>query len=422
MTEAHHDSRTARHLPTFLLLGLAIVGTGPAARADRITVRGGGHLKGKLIPDKAHPGQFLYIGEVGKTPMPFKKDQILQVIPEKSALDDYVVRLAQDRSTAEAEFELGAWCEQAKLADLAQVHYDRAVKLDSTFGPAHQKLGHVLMGGRWLDGDELKESQGLVKFKGRWVRPEEKERRESLAASVAEGNTWVKRVRMLRDAFVAGPAQRSQEAEKRLLAIDQPVAIGPVMKVLGDDPIPALRSLGSRILGGISGPEASLALVNHLLIEEDQDVRQATMNELTRREASEVVPLLAKGLRSTLPQVVNRAAWGLGNLNALAMVPQLIPALITYQSQVVMVEDAGVGRRRLRQLQQPVDPDPDRAGRGSGVGRLRRHLDPLGTGPWLVDRRGRRIVGAGPPGSPDRESQRRGSQFPGQADRGRLRL
>ncbi len=42
------------------------------------------------------------------------------------------------------------------------------------------------------------------------------------------------------------------------------------------------------------------------------------MNELARRDSSEVVPLLTRALRSTHHQVVNRAAWGLGNLNAVA--------------------------------------------------------------------------------------------------------
>jgi hypothetical protein len=190
MTEAHRDAWTARHMLAFLIAGLAIVVIGSPARGDKITIRGGGQIKGKLIPDKAHPGQFLYIGEVGKTPMSFTKDQIVQVTPEKSVLDEYVVRLAKERPTTAAEFELGLWCEENKLLDLAQVHYDLTLKRDSNFGAAHKKLGHVMMGGRWLNADEVKEAQGMVKYKGRWITPEEKERREHFLgqeAPAAEG-------------------------------------------------------------------------------------------------------------------------------------------------------------------------------------------------------------------------------------------
>jgi hypothetical protein len=338
MTEAHRDAWTTRPMVVFLLAGLAIGANGSPARGDKITIRGGGQIKGKLLPDKAHPGQWLYIGEVGKTPMVFTKDQIVQVTPEKSALDEYVVRMAKERPTAEAEFELGVWCEQNKLADLAQLHYDLTVKRDSTFEAAHKKLGHVLLGGRWLNAEEVKEAQGMVKYKGRWMTPEEKERREQMAAAAAEGNSWVKKIKLLRDSYLAGPAERSREAERRLLAIDEPAAIAPVLKVLGDDPISGLRVLGSRVLAVIPGPEASSALVGRLLGEDDQVVRQETMNELSRRDSSEVVPLLTKSLRSTAHQIVNRAAWALGNLNAVIAVPKLIPVLITYEYEVVIVD------------------------------------------------------------------------------------
>ena len=171
------------------------------------------------------------------------------------------------------------------------------------------------------------------------MTPEEKERREQIATTASESNSWVKKLRLLRDAYLSGPVERSRDAERRLMAIDEPVAIGPVLKVLGDDPIPGLRALASKVIGVIPGPEASTALVGRLLGEDDHDVRQETMEVLARREASEVIPLLVRGLRSSLHQVVNRAAWGLGNLNAVAAVPRLIPVLITYEQEVMMVNN-----------------------------------------------------------------------------------
>jgi HEAT repeats len=332
----------ARPLIVFgaVLLGWLLVVPGES-RADRITLRGGGQVRGKLIADKARPDVLLFIGEVGKTPMVFKKDQVVQVVAEKSPLDEYVVLRAQERSTAQAEHELGLWCEEHGLADLAQVHYESAVKRDSTFGPSHQKLGHVQRDGRWLNADELKEAQGLVKYKGHWITPEEKERKEALVATAAEGASWAKRIKLLRDSYLAGPDERSREAERRLLAIEEPVAVSPVLRVLGEDPIPALRGLAARILGGIPGSSASTGLVGRLMAEADQGVREVTMTEVARRDQAEVVPILIRALRSASPDVVNRAAWCLGNLNAVMTVPKLVPALITIENRVVMTTDAG---------------------------------------------------------------------------------
>ncbi len=99
MADAHRHARPTLVIGMILLMAWLSIGPGREARADRITIRGGGQIKGKLVSDPAHPGQWLYFGEVGKTPMVFKKDQIVQVLPEKSALDDYVLLREQARST-----------------------------------------------------------------------------------------------------------------------------------------------------------------------------------------------------------------------------------------------------------------------------------------------------------------------------------
>jgi hypothetical protein len=80
--------------------------------------------------------------------------------------------------------------------------------------------------------------------------------------------------------------------------------------------------------------------VGRFLEEEDEAVRQSTMDELARRDQSEIVPLLSRSLRSKYHQIVNRSAWGLGNLNALATVPKLVPALITIEHEIIWVDSA----------------------------------------------------------------------------------
>ena len=292
------------------------------ARADRILLRGGGQVRGKLVADKAHPGRLVFLGEVGRTPLTFTKEQIVQVTPEKGPLDEYVALRERERPDAEAEYGLGTWCEEHKLADLALVHFEAATKLDA---------------------DEVRAAQGMVKYKGRWVVLEEKERKEAEAAVAAEGANWNARLKRLRDGYLAGPESRSRDAERRLLEIREPVAVAPVLRVLGDHPVPAIRILAARVLGAIPGPAAASGLVGRFLAEFDDAVREATVTELTRRDPDEVVPPLARALRSAHAEVINRAAWGLSRLNAVATVPRLVPALITVEYQVVMAPSGGGG-------------------------------------------------------------------------------
>ena len=88
------------------------------------------------------------------------------MIPKASPLDDYVVKRDKVAATAQAQYDLGAWCDQNKLSDLARVHYEAAVNLDKSFGPAQVKLGHVYHDGAWLTRDELNARPGSGQVQG----------------------------------------------------------------------------------------------------------------------------------------------------------------------------------------------------------------------------------------------------------------
>jgi hypothetical protein len=315
-------------------LVVAVAGPG-AGRADQITFRGGGQIRGKVVADPQHPDRVKVLTETGKTPLSFQKGQIVRVQAEPSALDEYVVQRDSAASTAEAQYELGLWCEQHKLKDLAELHFEAALRKDKTYEPAHQKLGHVWLGNRWIWGDELREAQGLVRYKGQWISKEEKDQREAAAASNAEQTGWIRRLKLIRQALLYGPEERRRDAQQQLVEIRDPVAVSPLLQVFGGEAA-ALRMLLDHALERIDGPEAAAGLVRHILRETDSDVRQVALEALKARADSNIVPNLVKGLGSTDPAIVNRAAWTLSNLDAVTTVPKLIPALITVQYQIVM--------------------------------------------------------------------------------------
>jgi hypothetical protein len=308
---------------------------GGESRADRITLRGGGQIRGKVLPDPQRPDRVKVLTESGKTPLGFQKAQILQVTAEPSVLDEYLVRRDKLESSAQANYALGLWCEEQKLKDLAELHFEAAVTHDKMYEPAHQKLGHVLVGDHWIWGDELREAQGLVRYKGQWISKQEKEQRAAAAASSAEQAGWVRRLKLLRQAFVSGSDDRHRDAEQQLMEIRDPIAVTPLLQVFGGDD-PVLRTLLDHVLEVIPGPEAAGALVKHLLFETEFDVRHVTMAALAKRKEPVVIPGLVQALGSKDPAVVNRAAWGLGQLGALTTVPKLIPALVTIQQRFVM--------------------------------------------------------------------------------------
>ena len=118
----------------------------------------------------------------------------------------------------------------------------------------------------------------------------------------------------------------------------------PLLRVFGNDE-PEQRILLAHVLSKIPGKEATAALVKQILAEPTDQVRPVIFDKLKDRDDPAVVTQLVRALASSDIQVINRAAWTLGNLGAVEVVPRLIPALLSYEQRVVMppVERHGDG-------------------------------------------------------------------------------
>jgi hypothetical protein len=310
------------------------------ARSDVIVLRGGGEIQGKVITDPKQPETVQVLMIRGKHPLVLKKQQIVKVVPKAGPLDEYLARRQKLGPTAQAQYELGEWCTQNRLPDLATIHYEATIAVDENHELAHKKLGHVNYAGRWLSPDELREVQGLVKYKGQWITQEERERRERSARTAASQASWVRRIKLLRQAIVQGSEDRRREAEVQLMQIEDKAAVVPLMKVLGEDEAP-MRLLLAHVLGAIKGKEAAQGLAEMLLAETQDNVRLAFLDRLKDRDDPGVIPYLVKALRSENLKVVNRAAWALGNLGAVNTVPTLVGSLLGTEDHVVMDPPAG---------------------------------------------------------------------------------
>jgi hypothetical protein len=314
--------------------GLVGMATAPT-RADVIELRGGGQIQGKVVPDAKNKDRVQVLLLQGRRPLSFQKAQILRVVPKASPLDDYVVKRQKAAGTAEAQYDLGYWCDQNRLTDLAKVHYEQALSHDPDFELAHKKLGHTKVEGSWLTRDDLTAAQGLVKYKGRWVTADEKTKRQDSEKLTAAQGSWLRRLRILRQALINGGADRRREAEAQLMAIRDPDAVGPLVRTFGQDEAPR-RIVLALVLSAIAGPEATAALVQRVLDEPDSEVRTITFDHLKQRDDAGVTRRFIRALGRQEVDVINRAAWALGNLNAVESVPHLVPMLITYEDRIVV--------------------------------------------------------------------------------------
>ena len=97
------------------------------------------------------------------------------------------------------------------------------------------------------------------------------------------------------------------------MAIREAEAVGPLLRVLGNDE-PEQRILLAHVLSRIPGKEATAALVKQILAEPTDQVRPVIFDKLKDRDDPGVVSQLVRALTSSDIQVINRAAWTLGNL------------------------------------------------------------------------------------------------------------
>jgi HEAT repeats len=314
------------------------------ARGDVITLRGGGQVQGKVVPDPSAKDRVQVLMMTGRKPLSLQRAQILDITPKSSPLDEYIVKRGKADKTAQAQYDLGAWCEQNKLVDLSRLHYEAALSNDKSFEPAHKKLGHVYKNGYWVTRDDLKAMQGLVKYKGRWITPEEMDNRLAEEKLDAARASWQSRIKMMRQAIVSGPTNRRREAEIQLMAIRDPDAVVPLVRVLAKEE-PPLRILLAEVLAAIPESAATAAMVKMILAEPTGDVRAVIFEKLKDRERPGVLKQLVRALSSSDITVINRAAWTLGNLGDAEVVPRLIPALLTTELHVIMVTPGASGNQ-----------------------------------------------------------------------------
>ena len=198
------------------------------------------------------------------------------------------------------------------------------MKQDKAFplGPREARATSSI-GDHWVWGDELREAQGLVRYKGRWITQQEKERRDAEDAARAPSRRPGSAGSNCCDSRSWRDRRSQPRGRRQLFEIRDPIAVTPLVQVFGGERhVPEVPRPHP---GAIPGPEAAAALVTHVLAETDFDVRYVTMDALAKRKDPSVVPGLVNALGSNNPSVVNRAAWARGELKAVTAVPKLIP-------------------------------------------------------------------------------------------------
>jgi hypothetical protein len=216
----------------------------------------------------------------------------------------------------------------------------------------------------------------MVKHNGRWITAEAKSKREARSQLTAAEMSWLRRIRIMHQALVSGANDRRREAESQLMAIRDPEAVTPLIRVFGSDDR-SRRLILALVLGAIPGQEATVALIRQVLSDPDAELRAAFFDQLKNRDRLFAIAQFVRALGSSDVRVINRAAWALGNLDAVESVPKLVNVLVSTRSEVVVdtFDDLNV---------QGSDPNPPVAILGLTKSGIAAYLTAPAVGPGAV--------------------------------------
>lgn len=143
------------------------------ATADLIQLKDGRKILGKA---KKVGDKLVIEGAYGSTEVPL--EEVVDWQTKSPAEKDYETRLAKiDEKDADGFYRLGTWAKRQGMSTQAKSCFLRAVAIKTDHIGARTSLGFVDYKGEWVKAEVKYRAQGLIRFKGQWMTPQQKAER-----------------------------------------------------------------------------------------------------------------------------------------------------------------------------------------------------------------------------------------------------
>jgi len=325
------------------LLGLltAAVAVEGIARGEVFRLASGGELHGTFINPKEIPRKAYILETASGIRLELAPSQVSEVRASTAVREEYEKIAPQHADTAEAQWQLAEWCRQNHLLEERKKHLRRVVELDSKKVEAWRALGYSQVEGRWMTQEEIMEGRGYVRYRSRWLLPQEVEVLEARRTQELAEREWFRKLKLWRK-WLDEPA-RSASALERIRGIDDANALKALRQYLEDEPVVQVRLLYLEPLARMNNPAGNETLVLRTLSDDDREVRLTALDHLKKTKAPEVIAMYMRALSSKNNTIVNRAAAGLGVMGHEAAIGPLVDTLITSQRFRVTIGNPGGG-------------------------------------------------------------------------------
>jgi HEAT repeats len=310
------------------------------ASADLVKLKSGGEIRGQLDGDVALKSRKpVVVTTVSGGVVAVEPVNVRFITRRPFKVELYETRAKETPRTVDAQWKLAEWCREQNLSSQREDHLRILLELSPNHRRARLALGYGKYDGKWMTRDEWNRSRGLVKYKGKYITPEELELIKKSEAELQRELVWYRKVKTWKNWLSARYAVRRAQGQKNLQTLTDPDAVAALSKYFRDESNRALRVFYVQLLSKMKGPKPVPALVYQTLNDADYEIRYAALNGISRDQYATAVPYFVRELRDSSVVIVRRAADGLKRVGDDRAIPALINALVTTHRYKVRVPD-----------------------------------------------------------------------------------
>jgi hypothetical protein len=327
------------------VIAVTLIATASIANASTVVLKNGGRIAGEITAREDQEPKSITVRTAAGSTITVAADQIREILDPKNALPQYEELLPRMPASADGNWKMAKWCAERSLTLEQRHHLRKVIELEPDHAEARAALGYKKDAkGQWENSDEKWLAFGYQKVGSRYKTQQEIAIDQDLARYEVAYESLKDAI--LKDHRKALKPKDSEQALSRLRALEDPMAIDILVReyltpargntAKNNQPTPELKKVYIGVVGKKPTYSAVQALVHITLYDPQPDVRDYTLQQLvdakhpatTGAFLSEMSAGISKG-DDAGRDVVNRAAYALGRLNAEQAVFPLIAALQT---------------------------------------------------------------------------------------------
>jgi HEAT repeat protein len=242
----------------------------PALAGDEIEL-----LSGTVIEGKTEDlGDSVKVTRSGGTVV-YPKSMIRKITPKKTAEEIYQEQTAALKADdIPGRLKLARWCLDRKMQKEAVEEYHKILAQAPDHEDARLGAGYRKLGDQWVTEDAWFTAKGLVRHRGRWMTPEQRDLEVSLEEQKELEKALAAKVRALIEKAKSGDEKKRTAAADELGGIDDKHKVKAYVEAVASTS-PHLRRLVIPELGRMKEASAAKPLVRRSLWDDEEDLRTA---------------------------------------------------------------------------------------------------------------------------------------------------